>query len=164
VENETIRGIEELSCTSRLFGETLDSFEKHSPSYMLRNSVRRTLANHLPPAWLLVHGHRDPIVPFSSSLDFYNELERNGIENLVLDSYEEADHSICLYDLFLNNQRPNGIVHKIREFQNRINEVQKYKYWLDIEADTEFKEFQERTGVGHVPRAREEIFNKHYGM
>jgi fermentation-respiration switch protein FrsA (DUF1100 family) len=110
-----------------LFGASSKSY---SPAYLLERIDKRNLANQLPPAWLLIHGHRDPIVPFESSKALFDALQDTGIENLVLDTYPELDHKKYLYDLLLDHFEPFGIFTKIKEYHERAVLTKKYKGWL----------------------------------
>jgi acetyl esterase/lipase len=153
VQVEKLRGIDELACTSRLFGTTSESFKSFSPTHLLQRPDKRQIASQLPSTWLLIHGEKDPIVPFESSNQLFEALQEIGVENLVLDTYHEADHTKYLYDLFLNNYEPEGIFSKINDYQDRTALLKRYKHWLSEQE--EFSDI-EYTG-GHIPCAREDF-------
>ncbi|KAI8898650.1 Alpha/Beta hydrolase protein [Globomyces pollinis-pini] len=104
---ESQRGVEELSAMGRLFGHDHDSFHKWSPPRMLQSfstnpihidSIK--LRSYLPRKWLLIHSHKDSVVPFSSSSKLYDSLERIGIPHLSLKTHK-GDHAELIYELFL---------------------------------------------------------------
>jgi acetyl esterase/lipase len=153
VQVETLRGIQDLACTSRLFGGNVESFRSFSPIHLLQRPEKRQIAHQLPSAWLLIHGDKDPIVPFESSNHFFEALQEIGVENLVLDTYHEADHTKYLYDLFLNNYEPDGIFSKINEYHDRTALLKRYKHWLSDHE--EYADFE--YNGGHIACAREDF-------
>ncbi len=134
-KTEVCRGIEEISSLVRLFGESDSERSKYSPTQILEKAIANMtsgiLCNHLPSSWLFIHGHRDEIVPYSSSNVFFDLCEQAGILNTCLKSYEVPDHAKYLYDLFLGTD--DDFYDELELYYDRINELRRYKRWLAVE-------------------------------
>jgi len=94
-EWEKIRGTDETSCLTRLFGH--DSLQRSncSATFQLEEALKSLQSNilmhHIPQSWLFIHGYRDPIVPYKHSSDFFDLLEQTGILNVSLKSYDNKN-------------------------------------------------------------------------
>ncbi|KAJ3257165.1 hypothetical protein HK103_004863 [Boothiomyces macroporosus] len=131
---EKIRGIEELSCMSRLFENKLESFKYWSPTEILKRSARfiekGDFQQFIPHNIMLVHAKHDDVVPFESSKLLYDSLSKMKLENLSLVAYNGTDHYQYLYDLFL--AREEFFEHLDRFYRNCRN-IKRYKRWLTVE-------------------------------
>jgi prenylcysteine alpha-carboxyl methylesterase len=115
---ESERGVEEISCMGRLFGNSKELFDKHSPIKLLdREIINGPLKEYLPRSWLLLHSLQDKIVPFISSSKLYDRLEAAGIPHLVLKSEKDSEHAKHIFDLFLGNGQDFLI--ELRDFYAR---------------------------------------------
>ncbi|KAI8897989.1 Alpha/Beta hydrolase protein [Globomyces pollinis-pini] len=134
-EFEKLRGTEELSCMSRLFESNSTSYNKWSPTALLREYGKsmdlKLLLPHIPHNWLLIHGHRDEIAPFESSVNFEAELQSIGIDNLQLKTYEESCHSKLIYDLFLPNR--HEMYRVLEQYYKDSRDLSRYQRWVAIE-------------------------------
>lgn len=134
-EWEKIRGTDETSCLTRLFGH--DSLQRAncSATFQLEEALKSLQSNilmhHIPQSWLFIHGYRDPIVPYKHSSDFFDLLEQTGILNVSLKSYDEPDHNKLIYDVFLGDVQE--IQNEFEQLQDRYLHMQRYKRWLDME-------------------------------
>jgi acetyl esterase/lipase len=118
---ESRRGVEELSCMGRLFGNSTDIFDKYSPTKLLDPSIAEiksgSLKEYLPKNWLLLHSLQDGVVPFESTSKLYDRLERIGIPHLVLKSDDDEEHARHVFDLFLGHKR--DFMDELNEFYDR---------------------------------------------
>ncbi|KAL2919462.1 hypothetical protein HK105_201108 [Polyrhizophydium stewartii] len=135
LEFESLRGVEEISCMARLFGHNEHSFAEASPTRLLQQCRRYIeageFARHLPHNWLLLHGHRDQVVPFSSSLKLFEALDKSGIDHIVLKTYEEPDHAKLIFDLMLpEREHSSDFDVELCDFFARCRKVARYKRWL----------------------------------
>ena len=138
-EFESIRGVEEISCMGRLFGNTAESFVRYSPTHLVRDSFHLTkaegFARHLPSSFLLIHSVRDEVVPFFSSLEFFEALDKSGIDHVLLKSYEDVDHAKLVVDMMTltaDKDEKNDFEREMHEFVIDCNFVTFYKRWLSI--------------------------------
>ncbi|KAI8918783.1 Alpha/Beta hydrolase protein [Entophlyctis helioformis] len=162
LEFETLRGVEEVSCMARLFGNNPESFAEASPTQLVALCQpymdQGEFARHLPRNWLFLHGHRDEVVPFSSSVKLFEALDNSGIDHIVLKTYEEPDHAKLIFDLMLPGRYlPPGTPPfsvatapptpttssamvsatadfdvELSDFFMRCRRVRRYKRWLSI--------------------------------
>ncbi|KAJ3000228.1 hypothetical protein HDV02_000141 [Globomyces sp. JEL0801] len=91
----------------------------------------KLLLPHIPHNWLLIHGHRDEIAPFESSVNFEAELQSIGIDNLQLKTYEESCHSKLIYDLFLPNR--HEMYRVLEQYYKDSRDLSRYQRWVAIE-------------------------------
>jgi hypothetical protein len=71
------------------------------------------------PFTLLVHGTEDDVVPFTSTLEFSNELNKKKIANEVM--YFKGDHAAPIIDIMLAQE--TLFKQKLRTFWNRYKKV-----------------------------------------
>jgi acetyl esterase/lipase len=122
---ESKRGVEELSCMARLFGNNTEFFDKYSPTKLLDPMIPEIknglLKEYLPKNWLLLHSLQDGVVPFESTSKLYDRLERIGIPHLVLKSDDDHEHARHVFDLFLAHKR--DFMDELKEFYSRCDSM-----------------------------------------
>ncbi|KAJ3344517.1 hypothetical protein HDU91_000213 [Kappamyces sp. JEL0680] len=132
---ESKRGVENVSCMARLFGDSEESFAKYSPSYLLLQDAKMDpliqsglFVHYLPSNWLILHSPADKVVPLSSSELLFDGMERIGIRNLCLrgggvelhSGNAGKGHADLIYALFLDE---DAVYTELELFYARIKAV-----------------------------------------
>lgn len=78
-EFETGRGLEEISPMKPVCGGSATSFRRYSPTYLVGDFITKC-GSRLLPKMLFLHGALDDTAPYTSSLEFIQELHKGIID------------------------------------------------------------------------------------
>lgn len=90
----------------------------------------------------------------------YSILDEAGIDNVVLECYEDGEHSKYIYQLF--GQEDAEIFDALENHYQRCLDLKRYQQWLRTERTDQpsFVEYRLRADTPHVPCALESDFQR----
>ena len=112
---ETGRGVEEISPLKPACGGTEASFKQFSPTYLIRDFIRKHGSDILPQM-LFVHGALDNIVPYTSTTELTQELqkgiddqpsEKQRFKTLIL---PELDHAGTIIQVMMGGETRDRVL------------------------------------------------------
>ena len=135
LEFECLRGVEEISCLRRLFGQTKEERQIFCPYSQMADALTsmasNTLIHHLPQSWLFFHNQSDELVPFGQCSNFFDQIEETGILNISLKSFTSSDHCQVVYNLLLGDVE--DFESELALLKERKSHIARYRRWMASE-------------------------------
>lgn len=139
LEFEYLRGVDEISCLQRLFGQTRQERQIFSPcaqmAAALTSMASNTLLHHLPQSWLFFHNPSDELVSFEQCSLFFDQIEETGILNISLKSFTSSDHCQVIYNLFLGEV--DDFKSELALLKERKAHIARYRRWMASEHNSQ---------------------------